>query len=108
MSKNPGYVTDQGFPSSANGLGKMGNFAGRGFFSLGGGKLRWNAFDHVNLFQSIKTIFSKYWTSIKIKISMTCVYKEHEVSRGDEQIYIILEKFWGKFLKNATKLGSSF
>ena len=27
----------------------------------------------VNLFQSIKTTFSKYWTSVKIKISMACV-----------------------------------
>ena len=26
-----------------------------------------------NLFQSIKTTFSKYWTSVKIKISMACV-----------------------------------
>ena len=28
---------------------------------------------HANLFQSIKTTFSKYWTSVKIKISMACV-----------------------------------
>ena len=26
-----------------------------------------------NIFQSIKTTFSKYWTSVKIKISMACV-----------------------------------
>ena len=26
-----------------------------------------------NLFQSIKTTFSKYWTSVKVKISMACV-----------------------------------
>ena len=30
-------------------------------------------------FSKLKATFYKYWTSIKIKISMTCVYKEHEV-----------------------------
>ena len=30
-------------------------------------------------FSKLKTTFSKYCTSIKIKISMTCVYKEYEV-----------------------------
>ena len=41
------------------------------FFLQGGGNLRRSVFDHLNLFQRL----SKYWTSIKIKISMTCVYK---------------------------------
>ena len=40
-------------------------------FLPGGGNLRRSVFDHLNLFQR----FRKYWTSIKIKISMTCVYK---------------------------------
>ena len=30
-------------------------------------------------FSKLKTTFCKYWTLIKIKISMTRVYKEHEV-----------------------------
>ena len=30
-------------------------------------------------FSKLKTIFCKYWTSIKINISMTCLYKKYEV-----------------------------
>ena len=30
-------------------------------------------------FSKLKTTFCKYWTSIKIKIGMICVYKEYEV-----------------------------
>ena len=30
-------------------------------------------------FAKLKATFCKYWTSIKIKIAMTCVYKEYEV-----------------------------
>ena len=30
-------------------------------------------------FSKVKTTFCNYWTSIKIKISMTCVYKEYKV-----------------------------
>ena len=30
-------------------------------------------------FSKIKATFCKYWTSIKIKIGMTCVYKEYKV-----------------------------
>ena len=30
-------------------------------------------------FLKLKTTFYKYWTSIKIKNSMTCVYKEYQV-----------------------------
>ena len=29
-------------------------------------------------FPKLKTAFCEYWTPIKIKISMTCVYKEYE------------------------------
>ena len=29
-------------------------------------------------FPGLKTTFIKYWTSIKIKNNMTCVYKEYE------------------------------
>ena len=54
MSRNPGYVTDHGFLNSAKGW-KQEILMEGDFFSLGGGKLRWSAFDNVNLFQSIKT-----------------------------------------------------
>ena len=30
-------------------------------------------------FSKLKTTFCTYWTSIKIKVSMTCEYKEYEV-----------------------------
>ena len=30
-------------------------------------------------FSKLKTTFCKYWTLIKIKISLACVYKEYEV-----------------------------
>ena len=48
----------------------MGNFARRSFL-LGGGNLTENDFDDWLIF--------KAKNNIKIKISMTCVYKEYEV-----------------------------
>ena len=30
-------------------------------------------------FSKLKTAFCEYWTSIKTKISMTCVYNEYEI-----------------------------
>ena len=61
----------------------VGNFVGREFFYQVNGT-EWSAPDEVSfwpfkLFSKLKTIFCKYWLSIKIKISMTCVYKEYEV-----------------------------
>ena len=53
----------------------MGKFAGE--ILLVGGNLKRSAFDLTNLFQGLKK-FCIYWTSIKTKISMTCVYKEYE------------------------------
>ena len=50
MSKNPGYVTDQDFPSSDRGGGNQKSLLGGDFFSLGCGKLRRSAFDHVRTF----------------------------------------------------------
>ena len=47
-------------------------------FLLGGGNLR-SGFDS---FSKLKTTFCQYWTSIKIKISMTCMFKEYEVYNG--------------------------
>ena len=65
MPKNLGYVTDQDFPNSVKGWG------GEGGPPLVEGE--WE------ILLGVKTSFCKYWTSIKIKISETCVYKEYEV-----------------------------
>ena len=37
--------------------------------------------------------FCKYWTSIKIKISMTCVHKENEVKNGAGAMNTAKKKF---------------
>ena len=51
----------------------VGNFVvGRIFLLVGGNLAR-------NDFLPLKTTLCKFWTSIKIKISMTCVYREYEV-----------------------------
>ena len=59
----------------------IGNFAG-GIFLLSGGNLTRSDFGHFKLFQnfwkSVKTKFCKYWTSIKIKISVTSMYRDYE------------------------------
>ena len=60
----------------------IGNSAG-GIFLLSGGNLTRSDFGHFNLFQnfwkSVKAKFRKYWTSIKIKIGMTSMYKDYEL-----------------------------
>ena len=48
-------------------------------FLPGGGNPRRSNSDHLNLFLSKKMAFCEYWTSIKIKISMTCVSKEYKI-----------------------------
>ena len=50
----------------------IGNFAG-GIFSLNSGNLTRSDFEHLHLFSKLKTRFCKYRTSIKIKISMSCI-----------------------------------
>ena len=40
--------------------------------------LRRSVFDYSNLFSKLKTRICKYWTLIKIKITMTCVYKKYK------------------------------
>ena len=50
MSRNPGYVTDHGFPNSAKAWEQEILMEGD-FFSLGGAKLRWSAFDDVTFFK---------------------------------------------------------
>ena len=66
--------------SSSEGVG---NFVGREFFYQVNGT-EWSAPEEVlfwpfKLFSKLKKIFCKYWLSVKIKISITCVYKEYEV-----------------------------
>ena len=56
----------------------MGNYRSGRFFYWVGGNLMRGCFRHSNLFKA-KKIFCKYWTSIKIKIRMTCVYREYKV-----------------------------
>ena len=50
-----------------------------GFFLLGDGKLNRSNLDHSNLFLKLKVALCEYWTLVKIKINMTCVYKEYEI-----------------------------
>ena len=54
----------------------MGNYPG-GNFSIGWWESEKEWFWPLEPFSKLKTTFWKYWTLIKIKISMACVYKEH-------------------------------
>ena len=78
----------------------MRNFAAGEFFLWGTGNLKSN-FDHLNLFQKLKTTFCEYWTSIKIKISMICVYKEYEakIKMVLEQWLLLQMKFLFDYIK---------
>ena len=55
--------------------GEMGMVAWE-IFLLHAGNLTRSDFEP---FSKLKPTFCKYWTSIKIKIVMTCVYKEYEI-----------------------------
>ena len=55
----------------------MGDFPGRLFTDWWESEEEW--FCLTEPFSEPETAFCKHWTSIKIKISMTCVYKEYEV-----------------------------
>ena len=70
----------QGFPYGDKGWegGRIGNFAGGEFFT-GWLEPEVEWFRQFQPFPKLKTAFSEYWTTIKIKISMTCVYKEYEI-----------------------------
>ena len=56
----------------------MGNFAGENFL-LGGGNMKRGDFDNSNLFQSLRQYSVNIKHQLKIKISMTHVYKEYQV-----------------------------
>ena len=55
-----------------------GNFAGGNFF-IGWWEPEEEWFWQFEPFLKLKTAFCEYWTSIKIKISMTCVSKGYEI-----------------------------
>ena len=69
-------------------VGGIRNFAGGGIFLPGGESLRRSDFGDpeeewfwwFKSFPKVKTAFCEYWTSIKIKINMTCVPKEYGIA----------------------------
>ena len=65
-----------GFSKQYQGVGWRNRKFCWGDFSQGGWNLR-SDFEHLNL--KLQKIFCEYWTSIKTKISMTCIYKEYEI-----------------------------
>ena len=56
-----------------------------GIFVIGGWNLKRSDFDNSRL----KTFFCEYLTSIKIKITMVCVYKEFQIQKKMVQGKII-------------------
>ena len=59
----------------------IGSFAERTFL-LSGGNLTRSDFEHLSLFQKLQTRFCKYWTSITVRISMTCMYKHNKLKKN--------------------------
>ena len=49
-----------------------------GIFVIGSWNLKRSDFDNSRL----KTFFCEYWTSIKSKITMACVYKEYQIQKN--------------------------
>ena len=76
----------QGFRNSGDGwgvaklpwLGESEILLGRNFFT-GWWECEEDLFLQFKLFLELKTPFYEYWTSVKIKISMTCVSKDYEI-----------------------------
>ena len=74
----------------------MERFAGGEFFYWVVGSDKW--FCQIESFSKLQTTFYIYWTSIKVKISMTCKYKVYEVKIKivqEQQLYLKM-----KFLLN--------
>ena len=72
-SKNPALL-------ELRSVGGMGNFARDNFFMEGWEPEEgWFWLRIFEPFEKPKATFYKYWTSIKIKITMICVYKEYKV-----------------------------
>ena len=81
---------NQGFPNSIQ-VCWMRNFTGGNFFICW-----WKLKDRVwlfKLFSKLKITFCKYWTSINIKISTTCLYKEYEI-----KIKMVHERQWPELI----------
>ena len=73
-----------------------GTFCWRGVFLLGG-RIREVILSNW-IFSKLQTTFYIYWTSINVKTSMTCQYKEYEVKTKivqEQQLYLKM-----KFLLN--------
>ena len=72
-----------------------------GMFSMSGGSLpRSNL--NIWTFLKLKTRFFKYWISIKIKISLTCMYKDYkfEIKMVQEQwLQLKMKSFWRSDMK---------
>ena len=63
----------QGFPNSVKACGGIGNFAECELFYRVVGTSG-DVLLTIQTFFKVKTAFHEYWASVKIKISMTCVY----------------------------------
>ena len=74
----------QGFPNVGKGWGES-------EILLEGGIFYWvkrtqgEVILTIRTFFKLKTAFCEYWASIKIKINMTCLYKEYEIKTKMEQ-----------------------
>ena len=71
---------------------KVMNTAGDNFFT-GWWEPKEKWFWQFKPFSKLKTTFYEYWTSIKIKISMTCVWKEYEIKTKMVQAQCLHLKF---------------
>ena len=59
----------------------------------------WGVILTIRIFLKLKATLRKYWTLIKIKIGMNCVYKEYKIKFKMLQIKFLLVLIW-KFLFN--------
>ena len=76
------WYSVQGFPNRVKGWGKSPQWEGWKIllnFFIGWWESEGEWIWSFQPFLKLKTTCCKYWTLIKIKISMTCVYKEYEV-----------------------------
>ena len=102
----------EGFPNSAEGGGNgwMESKLLRRFF--GGWWETGEWFWRFKAFSKLKTVFCEYWTSIKSKISMTCVYKQYETVQKQLNCYLVgVDPFCGKIkisLGESTGRGGNF
>ena len=103
----------EGFPNSVEGGGngwRESKILLRRFF--GGWWETGEWFWRFKAFSKLKTVFCEYWTSIKSKISMTCVYKQYEMVQKQLNCYLVgVDPFGGKIkisLGESTGRGGNF